>query len=85
MSGVARRPDSRERRDRRAQGRCEVARREAIGKEVYYVAIKFHAATYDCEKAWQAYGLTSGGAESLDAAAQAWSDLPRSATFDGSD
>lgn len=58
---------------------------EALGKEGYYVAIKFHAAGYDGEGVWLSYGLNSGAAESLDAEAAAWSGLPRSANFDGSD
>lgn len=58
---------------------------EVVGKEAYYVAIKFHATNYDGEGVWLSYGLSSGAAESLDAEAQAWSDLPRSANFDSSD
>lgn len=53
--------------------------------EVYYVAIRFHAAGYKGDGVWLSHGLTDGAAESLDAEAAAWSGLPRSTDFDSTD
>lgn len=51
----------------------------------YYVFIQFRAEGYTGDGFWLSHGLESGGAESLDAGAEAWSGLPRSATYDSFD
>lgn len=51
----------------------------------YYVFIQFRAEGYTGDGFWLSHGLDTGGAESLDAGAEAWSGLPRSTVYDSFD
>lgn len=61
-------------------GAVKSAVHEAIdGSEVYYVAIRFTASGHSDEGVWLSYD--NGSAESLDAASEVWSGLPRSPQY----